>query len=67
MMLHTQAQDGLLAMKRGNPLATWRTTAMISCTITAGGADSTSQQIPHRGPDLRLGVVRARKLPIVLI
>jgi hypothetical protein len=35
--------------------------------ITAGAAGSTSQQIPHRGADLRLGVVRARKLPIVLI
>src|SRR5712664_3293124 len=35
--------------------------------ITAGAAGSTSQQIPYRGADLRLGVVRARKLPIVLI
>jgi len=35
--------------------------------ITAGAAGSTSPQIPHRGADLRFGVVRARKLPIVLI
>jgi hypothetical protein len=35
--------------------------------ITAGAADSTSQQIPHRGADFRFGVIRARKLPIVLI
>jgi hypothetical protein len=34
--------------------------------ITAGAAGSTSQQIPNRGADHRLGVVRARKLPIVL-
>src|SRR5260221_11358998 len=40
---------------------------MISCTydITAGAAGSTSQQNTHRGADHRLGVVRARKLPIV--
>jgi hypothetical protein len=35
--------------------------------ITTGAAGSTSQRIPHRGADLRLGVVRARKLPNVLI
>jgi len=52
----------------GNPLATWRTIAMISCTISPRVPPvATSQQIPHRGADLRLGVVRIRKLPIVLI
>src|SRR5258705_11290353 len=35
--------------------------------ITAGAAGSASQQILHRGPDLRLGVGPAPKLPIVLI
>jgi hypothetical protein len=35
--------------------------------ITTGAAGGTSQQIPYRGSDLRLGVVRIHKLPIVLI
>jgi hypothetical protein len=46
----------------GNPLATWRTIAMISCTISPR-----APLVPHRGADLRLGVVRIHKLPIVLI
>jgi hypothetical protein len=52
----------------GNPLVTWRTMEMISCTISPrGAAGSTSQQISHRSADLRLSVVRARKFPIVLM
>jgi len=35
--------------------------------ITAGAAGSTSQQILDRSADLCFGIVRARKLPIVLI
>jgi len=35
--------------------------------ITAGATGSTSQQISHRCADLCFGVVRARKLRIVLI
>jgi hypothetical protein len=31
--------------------------------IAVGATGSTSQQILHRGADLRLGVLRARKLP----
>jgi len=42
----------------GNPLATWRTIAMISLhDIAAGAAGSISQQILDRGADLSLGVV----------
>jgi hypothetical protein len=35
--------------------------------ITTGSAGGTSQQILYRGADFRFGVIRARKLPIVLI
>jgi hypothetical protein len=56
------------AVSVGNPLAIWRTIRNdLLHDITAGAAGSISQQILHRGADLRLGVVRARKLPIVLI
>jgi hypothetical protein len=52
----------------GNPLATWRTIAMISCTISPRAPPvAPLSKYPAAAPDLRLGVVRARKLPIILI
>jgi hypothetical protein len=52
----------------GNPLATWRTIAMISCTISPRASPvAPRSKYPTAGADLRLGVVRIHKLPIVLI
>src|SRR5450755_1362638 len=52
------SSKGLLC-SGGNPLATWRTIAMISCTISPRAPPVASRsKIPHRGADHRLGVVR---------
>jgi len=51
----------------GNPLATWRTIAMISCPISPRAPPVAPLSKYLTAADLRFGVIRARKLPIVLI
>jgi len=51
------------------PAATWRTIAMISCTISprAPPVAAPLSRYSNRGADLRFGLVRVHKIPIVLV